>query len=118
MKYWLATCSNCGKVKIMQNTEPSKCQERVRSGYRSSRQCGLPLSNQEDVTQRFEEMRGFTSKRPQLECILDQRAMRAAFEVARSRWPNVELGYIGTDRTTFHHYFQEWGNPQYFILGA
>ncbi|KPC02711.1 Uncharacterized protein AC499_1551 [Pseudomonas amygdali pv. lachrymans] len=39
-----------------------------------------------------------------------------AFEVAHARWPGVKLGYIGTDRKTFQHYFQEWGNNEPFNL--
>ena len=55
-------------------------------------------------------------KRPQLQYILTGLSLQVAFEVARERWPNVNLGYVGTDRKTFQHYFQEWGNPEPFIL--
>lgn len=56
------------------------------------------------------------AKRPQLELILEGLALRVAFEVSRARWPNIELGYVGTDRKTFKHYFQQRGNPDPFIL--
>lgn len=55
-------------------------------------------------------------KRPQLQFILSDRSLKTAFDVARKRWPKVELRYIGTDCKTFQHYFQEWGNPNPFIL--
>jgi hypothetical protein len=58
-----------------------------------------------------------SQKIPVLETILSDRAMKVAFEVAGKRWPNVKLGYVGTDRKTFQHYFQEFGNPNPFILG-
>jgi hypothetical protein len=41
----------------------------------------------------------------------------AAFKAAEKRWPGVKLGYVGTDPETFRHYFQEYANPQPFILG-
>lgn len=56
-------------------------------------------------------------KIPQLQFILSGLSMEVAFEVARKRWPNVELGYVGTDRKTFQHYFQQFGNHEPFILG-
>lgn len=49
--------------------------------------------------------------------ILMGEAQSAAFKVAATRWPNIKLGYTGTDPKTFEHYFQEWGNPHPFILG-
>ncbi|MDU8647795.1 MULTISPECIES: hypothetical protein [Pseudomonas syringae group] len=55
-------------------------------------------------------------KRPALEHILCHLSLEVAFEVAHARWPGVKLGYIGTDRKTFQHYFQEWGNNEPFIL--
>ncbi|MFK4136722.1 hypothetical protein ACI2KR_31300 [Pseudomonas luteola] len=55
-------------------------------------------------------------KRPRLKFILSGLSLQVAFEVANKRWPKVALGYIGTDRKTFQHYFQEWGNSEPFIL--
>lgn len=55
-------------------------------------------------------------KRPALQLILCNLSLQVAFEVANARWPGVELGYIGTDRKTFQHYFQERGNKEPFIL--
>ena len=118
MKYWTATCSECGGVKVMQKTKPTTCKELIRSGIRSSRICGKTLTDQDNVTKQFLAMRGFrSSSRPQLETILDTRAMAVAVEVARKRWPGVQLTYVGTDRETFQHYFQEWANPKPFVLG-
>lgn len=101
----------------MQKTKPTTCKESIRTGLRSSRICGKTLTSQENVTTQYKAMRGFQSSKPQLETILDTRAMAAAVEVARKRWPHVQLTYVGTDRETFQHYFQEWANPKYFILG-
>lgn len=56
-------------------------------------------------------------KIPNLQIILMDRAQSAAFKVAATRWPNIHLGYVGTDPKTFEHYFQEFGNPHPFILG-
>lgn len=55
-------------------------------------------------------------RRPPLEFILSDQSLKVAFEVAHKRWPGVKLGYVGTDRKTFQHYFQEIGNPEPFIL--
>jgi hypothetical protein len=57
-----------------------------------------------------------TQERPQLEFVLSGVPLILAFAEARKRWPQVELGYIGTDRTFSRHYFQEWGNPTPFII--
>ena len=57
------------------------------------------------------------SKIPRLDFILSGLSMQVAVEVASKRWPAVRLGYVGTDRQTFQHYFQEFGNPEPFILG-
>lgn len=56
-------------------------------------------------------------KPPRLDFILSGQSMQVASEVASKRWPAVKLGYVGTDRQTFQHYFQELGNPEPFILG-
>lgn len=56
-------------------------------------------------------------KKPsQLESCLVRPSLEQAFEAAARKWPGVKLGYIGTDRKTFRHYFQELGNPTQFIL--
>jgi hypothetical protein len=54
---------------------------------------------------------------PRLDYILSGQSMEVAFEVAHKRWPVENLSYVGTDRKTFQHYFQEFGNPEPLILG-
>jgi hypothetical protein len=56
------------------------------------------------------------TRKPRLEFILSGLSLQVASDVASKRWPDVKLGYLGTDRKTFQHYFQQVGNPQPFIL--
>lgn len=49
--------------------------------------------------------------------IIDRAAFDAAFKAAHAKWPNVDLGYIGTDAKG-NHYFQERGNVEAFVLEA
>lgn len=60
--------------------------------------------------------RGY-KKPSQLDPCLVRPSLEQACEAAARKWPGVKLGYIGTDRTTFRHHFQELGNPSQFILG-
>lgn len=67
--------------------------------------------------QKHEQVKAKKRKLPRLDFILSGLSMQVAFEVARERWPVANLTYVGTDRNTFQHYFQEFGNPGPLILG-
>lgn len=67
--------------------------------------------------QKDEQVKPKKRKLPRLDFILSGLSMQVAFEVARKRWPVENLSYVGTDRNTFQHYFQEFGNPEPLILG-
>jgi hypothetical protein len=44
----------------------------------------------------------------------DKAEFKAAFEAAHTAYPDVKLGYIGTDGK--HHYFQEAGEPLAYLV--
>jgi hypothetical protein len=50
MKYWMATCTSCGQVKIAQKSKPTTCKCEITTGARSVRRCGNPLSDIQDIT--------------------------------------------------------------------
>ncbi|MGE8063886.1 hypothetical protein [Pseudomonas sp. NPDC089569] len=54
LKYWLGTCSACGIVKVKQKSKPTSCKSEIRTGPRSIRRCGNPLTDQQDVTAKVE----------------------------------------------------------------
>lgn len=54
MKYWHATCSSCGTVKIAQKSKPTSCKTEIRTGPRSIRRCGNPLIDHQNVTAQVE----------------------------------------------------------------
>lgn len=54
MKHWLAACSSCGTVKVKQKSKPTTCKTEIRTGPRSIRRCGNPLTEHQDVTTKVE----------------------------------------------------------------